>query len=79
MTENNRLTIDSAIENLFIGGNHLAAWLINRSVYPSEFTEADQVGKRHGIEAMDIWVAWKAIMDFSKVHSRSEYPDTAKE
>lgn len=68
--------IEEPIEQLFISGNHLASVLLSRDILPGEYAYANQVGKRHGIEAMDIWIAWKAIMDFSKADAQARVPDS---
>lgn len=53
----------SALERLFIGGNHLASSLLSYGCSPAEQTDYDQVLHQHGILCADMWVAWRAIMD----------------
>lgn len=54
-----------AVEDVLIGGNHLASALISLNVDPAQLREStyQAVAKEHGPLAADMWAAWKAIMD----------------
>lgn len=55
---------DKRKKQLLIAGNHLANALIGLGVFPSEQESYDQVLSDFGHLRADIWVAWKAIMDY---------------
>lgn len=53
------------IEQVLVGGNHLASFLIGKGISPEHYDSYDQVLNLHGSDIADVWVAWRAIMDLS--------------
>ncbi len=54
------------IEDILISGNHLANSLIAAKCMPDLQADYHSVLTTFGQPCADMWVAWKAIMDFSK-------------
>ena len=49
---------------VLIGGNHLASMLINSGCDPGQFQSFNEVQEKFGIGIADVWICWKAIMEF---------------
>ncbi len=56
----------AAEERILIGGNHLASALLTAGMNPPDWRTStyDAVLERFALPTADIWVAWKAIMDW---------------
>ena len=54
------------IDAVMVGGNHLADVLISLGVDVASWrhSEYEEVRREHGQTAADVWVAWRAIMDW---------------
>lgn len=53
-------------QDVMIGGNHLANALLSLKIDPAALRKStfDAVLETHGQPAADMWVAWKALMDW---------------
>jgi hypothetical protein len=51
------------VDAVMIGGNHLANWLLGKSIFPEIYKDYDAVLEAHGHEVADVWAGWKGIMD----------------
>jgi hypothetical protein len=52
------------MRKILVGGNHLANMLIGHYCYPDQQTSYEQVLRDFGPDCADVWICWKAIMDW---------------
>jgi hypothetical protein len=60
----------SLIQNILVGGNHLASALLAFGCSPADQKNYDSVLAASGQPAADMWIAWRAIMDLSEWYER---------
>lgn len=54
-----------AVEDIMIGGNHLASYLIGKmgGKMPNDFNDWNEVRINFGMDVSDVWICWKSIMN----------------
>jgi len=74
MTNNTELT-NQLPKEIGIGGNHLASAMLSEGIYPAaeRHTSYDDFLERYGQPWADIFIAWKAIMDWRDGKLSCEY------
>jgi len=72
-THNKGAELPEEFKNVLIGGNHLASALLGIAD-PAPYRNADYytVLEKHGQPYADMWVAWKAIMNFRDYTDRPQ-------
>ena len=61
------------IENVLIGGNHLANILLNNNIFPDQINTVEEI---ESLDLRDVWIAWRAIMNLSEAKEQNNPPVT---